>query len=239
MENPIRNYIVTTVQQEQGLVPDSKVLGNFLLNLVRHTPADKIQIALVREQAGLTIQKAMTQQHQLSYFKNNDPIVAEMVISMLVELVAEQFNVKESFSDVQIVDCTLSILEKYWYLRPEEIMYVFKQAKLGKYGPVYNRLDTQTILTWLHKYDTDERLTQVDSVRDGYKKAEMEEQVDIHAAYQKEIAAQQENGGVPTLVIAGKERRKRQIEKLRGELSFQQYQDNYYKNRRTNHTEKE
>lgn len=187
---------------------------------------------MVRAQADLTIQQAMSQQHQISYFKKNEPAVAEMLISTMVELIAEQFNVKDTFSDVQIVDCTLSIIERYWYLRPEEILYAFKQGKLGRYGPVFNKLDTQTILTWLHKYDTEERMAQVEAVRDAYKKEEMEPQVDIHAAYLKERIAQQQNGGVPTLVIEDKERRARNVEKQRGELSFQQYQEEYYKNRK-------
>jgi hypothetical protein len=124
-------------------------------------------------QASLTIQTAMQQEHQLGFLKNEDPMAAEMIVSMMIELIAEQFNVKDTFSDIQILDCTLSVMERFWYLRLEEILFTFKQAKLVKYGPVYNRLDTQTILTWLHKYDTEDRLRQIDVFQDAYKKQKL------------------------------------------------------------------
>lgn len=175
----------------------------------------------------------MSQQHQLSYFKKSDPMVAEMVISTLVELIAEQFNVKETFSDIQIVDCTLSIIERFWYLRPEEIMYAFKQAKLGKYGPVYNRLDTPTILNWLHRYDTEDRMQQVENQRNSFKISENEPQINIIEAYQKELEAQQKNGGTPTIVLEDREKRQKAQDERRGEIEYQNFRDEYYKARKT------
>ncbi|KAA6438827.1 hypothetical protein FEM33_15520 [Dyadobacter flavalbus] len=179
----------------------------------------------------MTVQLAMSQPHQVSFLKNNDPQKLEMVIAMMVEIMAEQFNVKETFSDLQILDCTLSIIERFWYLRPEEVMFAFKQAKLGKYGPVYNKLDTSTILNWLHRYDTEERMHQIEQNRSAYKKQESEPQIDVLAAYNKEIKHLQENNGVPRLVTESKEKQQQEREKKRGELSFQQYREEYYKNR--------
>lgn len=191
---------------------------------------------LVRAQSTLTVHEAMSQEHQISFLKAQSPEVAEKVILLMVELVAEQLNVKENFSGIQLVDCTLSILEVYWYLRPEEILFAFKQGKLGKYGPVYNKLDTQTLLEWLHKYDTQERIREIEARRDEYKKAESEPQVDIHAAYMQERVAQYQNDGVPTLVIQDREKRKKEKEKRRNELSFQQYQEQYFKSKQSSET---
>jgi hypothetical protein len=208
------------------------VPGNCLLNLVRHANPQTVQIDLVRAQSNMTVQVAMAQEHQIGFLKTNNPEVLENVISLLVELLAVQFNVKDNFSGIQIVDCTLSIIEKFWYLRPEEVMYCFKQGKLGKYGPVYNKLDTPTIMTWLHKYDTEERMHQIEALRDQYKKAETGPQINIIEAYKDELKHQQENNGVPSLVNQSRENKQKDFEKRRGEVSFQQYQEEYFKKKK-------
>jgi len=176
----------------------------------------------------MTLPLAMAQEHQISFLKRESPEVLENVISLLVDLLAVQFNVKENFSAIQMMDCTLSIIEKYWQLRPEEIMYCFKQGKLGKYGPVYNKLDTPTILTWLHKYDTGERLDAIEAVRDRFKEQESKNCIDIQNAYQEEHQKRQLNGGTPTIAIQSKEKRQKEIAKVRSDVAFQQFQQEYF-----------
>jgi|GEM_PF-5384521 len=173
----------------------------------------------------------MAQEHQISFLKKANPDVLEHVISLLIDTLAVQFNVKDNFSGIQIVDCTLTIIEKYWYLRPEEIMFVFKQGKLGFYGPVYNKLDTHTILSWIHKYDTEERIRQVEIQRDSFKNAEGEPQIDIMKAYLSEQKALQENNGVPTLVIESRAKKEQQLAERRGQMEYEQFQEEYFKNR--------
>ena len=232
MENQ-NNQIQITSQGQTELAHGSKKSGNLLMNIIKQTPPDRVPVELVRLQSNLTVEVAMKQEHQLSALKKEDQRTSEFLISLMVELIAEQFNVKETFSPLQMLDCTLSIMERFWYLRPEEILYAFKQAKLGHYGPVYNKLDSQTILTWLHKYDTEDRIRQVEKSRDAYKKAENEPQIDVHKAYLQEKVAQHENGGTPTLVVQDREKRQAEKDKRRGAVEYQAFQDNYFKKRRT------
>lgn len=181
----------------------------------------------------MTLQLAMSQEHQISFLRKENPDVLENIVSLLVDLLAIQFNVKDNFSGIQIVDCTLSIIEKYWYMRPEEVMYCFKQGKLGTYGPVYNKLDTPTILTWLHKYDTGERLGAIEAVRDQFKKQETESDFDIFKAYREEQKHLELNNGVSKLAIQSKEKRQKEIAKVRGDVEFQQFQQEYFEKQKT------
>lgn len=83
-----------------------------------------------------------------------------MLISVMLELVAEQFNVKSEFTGAQMDDTILTIIadRDFGQLAPEEILYVFRCAKTGRYGPVYNKLDCITICGWLRDYMDGERL---------------------------------------------------------------------------------
>jgi hypothetical protein len=202
-----------------------------LINLVKAANPEQVQLEIVRAQSNLTIQSAMAQEHQISFLRKENERVLEYVISLLIETLAMQFNVKESFSGLQIVDCTLSVLEKYWYLRPEEIMYVFKQGKLGAYGPVYNKLDAPTILTWIHKYDTDERIRQVEITRDQFKSEENQPQIDIVKAYQTEQKAIEANGGIPTLVVESRQKQEQKKAQRYNDIQFEEFKDQYFKNK--------
>jgi len=188
-------------------------------------------VALTRVQMDLTVSQAMSQEHQISFLKKEDPLQVEMIVSMMVSLLADQFNVKASFNDIQIVDCTLSIIKKYWYLRPEEILYAFKQAKMGVYGSAYNKLDTPTILEWLHKYDTEDRMNNVAITQQDFKK--VDDSFDIGKAYQKELDFQKEHG-MSSIAKSDKEKKEAKAREVQDEASFQAFKEEYIKKKKTN-----
>ena len=78
---------------------------------------------------------------------------------MIAEVVVI-FNAK--FIDQQIEMLINKIVDKYWYLRMEEIQYVFSMAEQGIYGPAYMGLKIVDILSWLHTYDTGDRQEHID-----------------------------------------------------------------------------
>lgn len=203
--------------------------GNLLLNIIKTTEPKKIPVALTRVQMDLTVSQAMSQEHQISFLKKDDPMQLEMLISMMVSLLADQFNVKASFNDIQIVDCTLSIIKKYWYLRPEEILYAFKQAKMGVYGSAYNKLDTPTILEWLHKYDTEDRMSNVERTQQDFKKSD--ESFDVNHAYGKEIAFQSVHG-ISSIAKASRDKKEAKAKEIQNEAGFQAFQEEYNKNKK-------
>src|SRR5690606_32117391 len=53
------------------------------------------------------------------------------------------------------------IIEAYPHLIIADIKLVFKSAKLGEYGPVYDRLDGATILEWFKNYDHKRHETEI------------------------------------------------------------------------------
>lgn len=106
------------------------------------------------------MQDAILQPSRINYLKNHHRAELEMMIGVMLELVAEQFNVKTEFTGAQMDDTILTILSDrdFGQLAPEEILYVFRCAKTGRYGPVYNKLDCITICGWLRDYMDGERM---------------------------------------------------------------------------------
>lgn len=45
-----------------------------------------------------------------------------------------------------------TIKQDYYYLKPEELKYCFDNAKKGRYGQLYDRLDAAIICEWIEKY---------------------------------------------------------------------------------------
>jgi hypothetical protein len=47
------------------------------------------------------------------------------------------------------------IVRKYWYLKIEEIVFVFREAISGKYGKVYGNLALMQILEWFAIHESE------------------------------------------------------------------------------------
>lgn len=108
----------------------------------------------------ITLHEAILQPSRLNYLKNNHRAELESILFVLIDNLSEAFNVKLDFTAATIIDCVVTILadRDLGQLSPEEIMYVFRCAKTGKYGPVYNKLDCITICGWLRDYMDGERM---------------------------------------------------------------------------------
>jgi hypothetical protein len=52
----------------------------------------------------------------------------------------------------RIVELIRLIVQEYSWLKPSDIRLVFDNAKKGKYGETYNRMDGPLILSWFKKY---------------------------------------------------------------------------------------
>lgn len=105
----------------------------------------------------LEVSSAAEQPSKIAYLRANHRTELEFALLVMLENLASSFNVKETFDDSQIDDCILTIIAEFYIIAPEEILYVFRGAKSGKYGPVYNRLDTVTICGWIRTYMNGER----------------------------------------------------------------------------------
>lgn len=62
------------------------------------------------------------------------------------------------------------IIETYPRLRISDVILIFKRAKIGHYGELYNRLDGPVVLSWFRKYE-EERLEALHTVRQREKES--------------------------------------------------------------------
>lgn len=65
---------------------------------------------------------------------------------------SEYFNVGKSMTEQQIDETSQFILLEYYTLTIADIYLIFKKAKLGHFGQLYDRLDGGVILNWFERY---------------------------------------------------------------------------------------
>lgn len=67
--------------------------------------------------------------------------------------ICEFVNIGKNMTPSQIYETALMIMDLYPYYKLSDINLVFKNAKIGVYGQIYDRLDGQIILSWFAKYN--------------------------------------------------------------------------------------
>jgi len=82
----------------------------------------------------------------------------------------EFVNVGKRMTDIQTFETAMIILQDYKYLTIADINLLFKRAKIGYYGKLYDRLDGQIILDWFRTYDKERAAAAVeDSINEAQK----------------------------------------------------------------------
>lgn len=124
---------------------------------------------------------------QLSVLRKEDEASYLKVIAMLLMRTAELLNVSaaNSLSTIQTADLTVRIGKQYYYLRMEELVYVFNRAQNGVYGKDYNRLDAPTVMGWIEQYDVNERTPLVVSLHE--RAAQQSDQKAVRHASDEEL----------------------------------------------------
>lgn len=62
------------------------------------------------------------------------------------------FSIGKSMDADQVAQTAKLIAKDYYYLKPEDFKLCFDNAKRGKYGQLFDRLDGAVIFGWLEKY---------------------------------------------------------------------------------------
>jgi hypothetical protein len=75
-----------------------------------------------------------------------------LIFTMLEELLSV-YSVGRGMSNDAIVGFFECLTREYYFLKISELKTFFYMAKMGKFGPVYDRLDLPTLSIWLSKYD--------------------------------------------------------------------------------------
>ncbi len=84
--------------------------------------------------------------------KNTEPILAGNILKLMVAKTARAFNLTRNIEPAQI-ECLVEDLQTdYYYLKLSEIYFVLKEARMGRMGKTYERLDQPTIMKWFEDY---------------------------------------------------------------------------------------
>ena len=94
----------------------------------------------------------------LAYLKNkiNELTTITLIKLHLVEL-NDYLNLARGLTNAQIDLTAEMILDEFPLIKIADLIYIFKQAKMGKFGVLYESLDGSKILSWFRQV-WDERL---------------------------------------------------------------------------------
>lgn len=76
-------------------------------------------------------------------------------LSIAIIDVIEFFNVGKTMGQNQLVQTILLIVEDFYYFNVEDFKLCFSNAKRGKYGKIYDRIDGNVIYEWLTNYSNE------------------------------------------------------------------------------------
>jgi len=80
---------------------------------------------------------------------------AQAYIETWIVNICEFVNIGKNMSPSQIYETATMIMDIYPYYKISDINLVFRKAKVGEFGQVYDRLDGQVILSWFARYHKD------------------------------------------------------------------------------------
>jgi hypothetical protein len=75
-----------------------------------------------------------------------------VALSGMILHTANYFNLTKSMNDDQAIDTASLLIDTYPHETIEDFTLMFREAKKGKYGELYNRLDGQMIFKWMGLY---------------------------------------------------------------------------------------
>ena len=82
--------------------------------------------------------------------------------------IREFINVGKKMTDEQTRETAILIVDEYYNMNLADINLIFKNAKLGKYGKYYDRLDGQIILSWFEQHFSERcKLAAEESIREA------------------------------------------------------------------------
>jgi hypothetical protein len=127
-----------------------------LAEAVAGNPIDK---AIITDYIGsLTPVQAMNPANdQLSGLRRKDPNVYSKAVGLALIRFTEIVNIANTLTTDQIDDLITRIGKEYYYFRFDEVLYVLEKGANGKYGPLYQTIDASVIMSWMEKYDVNER----------------------------------------------------------------------------------
>lgn len=99
----------------------------------------------------------ITVKKQLQKRDGNSTMISD-VLKLMVAKTVRAFNITRNIEPQQIIDCVETIEQEFYFLKLSEVHLILRDAKMGKYGKLYERIDEPTIIGWFQDY-VDKRVT--------------------------------------------------------------------------------
>lgn len=132
------------------------------------------QVSLIEYQSSLTLPKAV-EGLQISKLKAESKSELVQALNNLVFNTSKSLNITNTLNEIQILEISMMVIEKYWFLKLDELVLIFKKAKTGEFGKMYNRLDIQIICEWIETYlKSEERAVYFEKKNTEHKKKEID-----------------------------------------------------------------
>lgn len=113
-------------------------------------------------------------------------------ITGAIIMAGEYFNVKDGISEAQAVQTASLFIGQFPMETFEDLILCLKNAKLGKYGKVYNRLDGQIIFEWFRLY-LDEKYERFEQIKKQEKEQYQAETMESFAPILSKLIAELES----------------------------------------------
>jgi len=95
-----------------------------------------------------TLLKAGTIRSVVSVPEMGEDKVVTILAGMILNL-ANYLNLGNNFNNTQAIETAFLLVDKYPTESIEDFVYVFRSAKTGDFGKMYNRFDGQIIFEWM------------------------------------------------------------------------------------------
>lgn len=168
----------------------------------------------------------------------------ELIVSGLFNLILRTsafFNLGKAMTEDQAIETAYLLLDKYPHESFEDFVIMFRNAKIGKYGELYNRLDGQIIFKWMGEYLEEkaahrEKLHR--ALKFGDQTLNVQQVVQNHIQEQKLLETEKNNEIGKPVIEALKEgigfdefeRKEKSYEEYRKDFFMNKMQKNYSEN---------
>lgn len=123
------------------------------MRLLNEALAKADPFAVARIESGLSLKKSIEHGTQLrkmgEEFGYEDTL---KLITRLIENTAAFYNVNGNLTPSQLVQIAQMITEQYGGENIQDIVLAFKDARMGRFGKVYGRIDGEVIMGWIALY---------------------------------------------------------------------------------------
>lgn len=146
----LRNQNTTAMEVQNGQLEKSS--ENHIALLMRSL-ANQEAISIAVAERNLSVELASKGKNLQSIVKSHGMELPLSALSGIILLTTEFFaGSGTQMSPTQSIQTAALLLESYPAETIEDVMLCFKNAKQGKYGKIYNRIDGQIIFEWFRQY---------------------------------------------------------------------------------------